>query len=56
MVYTVRLSDDTVGAIDSDTIGGQDASAFIGETVTVHLHDENGNEIERDGILDEVLQ
>jgi hypothetical protein len=55
MKYTVRLDNDTVGTIDSDTLNGQSAENFIGETVTVHLYDENGNAIERDGKLVEVL-
>lgn len=54
--YTVRLGDDTIGTIDSDTIDGQSAEAFMGETVSVHLHDENGNNIEAQGRLVEVLE
>ena len=53
--YTVLLEDDTVGDINSDTLDGQSAVAFIGEIVNVHLCDENGNEIERQGRLIEVL-
>lgn len=56
MRYTVRLSDDTVGTIDSDTIDGQHADAFMGEVVNVHLVDENGNPIEVEGRLAEVLE
>jgi hypothetical protein len=56
MRYTVRLSDDTVGTIDSDTLDGQSAEDFIGEIVNVHLHDENGNSIEVEGRLVEVLE
>jgi len=53
--YTVLLADDTVGTIYSDTLDGQAAEDFIGEIVNVHLHDENGNPIEREGRLVEVL-
>lgn len=53
--YTVRLADDTVGTIDSDTIQEQPISAFMGEIVNVHLSDENGNPIEAQGELVEVL-
>ena len=55
MKYTVRLDDGTVGTIDSDTLDGQSARDFIGERMTVRLYDENGNLIERDGLLVEVL-
>jgi hypothetical protein len=54
--YTVLLEDETVGTISSDTFDGQHAADFIGEVVNVHLHDENGNPIEREGRLVEVLQ
>lgn len=53
--YTVRLKDGTVGTIDSDTLDGQSAEDFIGEIMNVHLHDENGNPIEEEGIIVEVL-
>ena len=53
--YTVRLADNTVGTIDSDTLNGQSAEAFIGEIVNVHLRDENGEHIEVEGTLEEVL-
>ena len=55
-IYTVRLADDTVGTIDDSTIDGQDAAAFLGETVNVHSHDENGNPVEIQGKLIEVLE
>lgn len=51
MKYTVELRDGTVGTIDSDTLNGQDIADFIGEIVTVHLHDENGMPIEARGEL-----
>jgi hypothetical protein len=53
--YTVLLKDGTVGTIDDDTLDGQSPEAFIGEVVNVHLHDENGNNIEAEGRLVEVL-
>ncbi|OXS14892.1 hypothetical protein CGX12_11775 [Zobellella denitrificans] len=56
MIYTVLLADDTVGTIHSDTLDGQHASDFIGEVVNVHLHDENGNSIQKQGRLVEVLE
>jgi hypothetical protein len=55
MYYHVLLEDHTTGYINSDTIDGQHAEDFIGERVTVHLHDENGMPIEKTGILIEVL-
>jgi len=56
MKYTVLLKDGTVGAINSDTLGEQHANDFIGELVNVHLNDENGNPIEVQGVLVEVLE
>lgn len=56
MIYTVLLEDGTVGTIDSKTIYGQSAVAFMGEAVTVYLHDENGNPIERRGKMVDVLE
>ena len=53
MKFTVLLKDGTVGTINSDT---QHANDFIGEVVTVHLSDENGNPIEVQGELVEVLE
>ena len=54
--FTVLLNDGTVGTITDDCLSGQHANAFIGEMVNVHLHDENGNNIEAEGILEEVLE
>jgi hypothetical protein len=54
--FTVRLANDTVGTICADTLDGQHASAFIGEIMNVHLHDENGNPIEVEGELVEILE
>ncbi len=56
MKYTVLLADGTTGTINSDTIDGQSAEEFIGEIMNVHLTDENGNPIEREGRLVEVLE
>jgi hypothetical protein len=53
--FTVLLQNDTIGTIDSDTIDGQHADAFVGEVVKVHLHDENGMPITVEGRLVEVL-
>lgn len=55
--YTVRLTDDTVGKIDSDdrALAGRHADDCIGEIVIVHLSDENGMPIEVRGELAEVL-
>jgi hypothetical protein len=53
-IYTVALEDGTVGTVDSDTI---DASAheFIGQVLNVHLRDENGEPIEVEGVVSEIL-
>ena len=56
MKYTVRLEDETIGTVDSSTIDGQHADAFIGEIMTIQLHDENGNNIEVEGVMVEVLE
>ena len=55
MEHTVRLEDDTIGTVDTDSLDGQHPSNFVGEVVNVHLHDENGNPIEVSGKLAEVL-
>lgn len=55
-IYTVLLRDGTVGTIDSDTIEGRHASDFMDKSVLVQLNDENGNSIEVDGILVEILE
>lgn len=55
-IFTVRLIDDTVGTINDNTLDGQSAECFIGELVNVHLNDENGNPIEVEGILVEILE
>lgn len=54
--YTVLLSNGTVGSINDETLNGQSAEDFIGEVVRVKLHDENGNPIEDEGELIEVLE
>ena len=56
MRYTVRLGDDTVGTINSNTLDGQSAECFVGEIVRVKNYDENGNQIESEGKLVEVLE
>jgi hypothetical protein len=48
---TVRLDNGTVG-----TINAQHSTAILGEIVNVHLHDENGNPLEREGRLVEILE
>lgn len=53
--HTVVLENGTVGTIAADTIDYQDIDGFIGEIMTVKLHDENGNLIEQSGRLVEVL-
>lgn len=57
-IYTVLLEDGTVGKIKSDAacLNGMPADALIGEVVTVDLHDENGNSIEVEGRLEDVLE
>ena len=54
--YIVRLTNDTVGTICSDTLNGLDPDLFIGERVTVRLQDENGNPIQVEGTLADVLE
>jgi len=54
--YTVRLEDGTIGTISDGTLDGQSAEVFVGEEITVHLFDENGNAIEQRGVLSEVLE
>ena len=56
MKFTVLLKDGTVGTINSDTLGERRPEEFIGEVVNVHLCDENGNPIEVQGELVEVLE
>lgn len=56
MIYTVALEDGAVGKINGNTLSGQSAEALIGEIVNVHLNDENGNPIEVEGCLVEVLE
>lgn len=55
MYYHVLLKDHTTGYINSDTIDGQHAEDFIGERVNVHLLSENGEHIQHEGILIDVL-
>ena len=44
---TILLQDGTVGTTDYD--------CEIGDTITVSLHDENGNNIEVTGIVEEII-
>ena len=53
---TVRLQDDTIGNITPDSIDGYTEETIIGEVLNVHLHDENGNPIEKEGKIVEVLE
>ena len=54
-IYKVILNDDTTGTIDSDTLEGQSAELFIGEVMRAKSQDENGNFIEVEGVLTDVL-
>ena len=56
MKFTVLIKGNTVGTIDGDTLDGQHADSFIGEVVKIHLHDENGNPLEKEGELLEILE
>jgi len=47
--YKVRLADDTVGEYECMN------DKFIGKKITVKLHDENGNPIEKTGKAEEIL-
>jgi len=53
--YTVLLDGETTGTIDDDTLDGQRAHAFLGEQMRAKSVDENGNPIEVEGILTDVL-
>lgn len=50
--FLVRLSDDTCGKYYSDE---ESIDNLIGEDINVELDDENGNKIEKTGILEEIL-
>lgn len=56
MKYIVRLQDDSVGCIESSSLGEQQLPDLIGETVTYRLHDENGVPFEKEGVLVEILE
>ena len=51
MRYTVRLADDTVGTMESQSI-----ESLMGKEVEVKLQDENGMPLEVEGILAEILE
>jgi len=53
--FNVVINDDTTGTIDDSTLDGQSPEDFMGEMVTIHAHDENGNPVEHYGRLTEVL-
>lgn len=55
MKITVRLKDNTIGTVDKHIFNEQFLEDFIGQKIKVNLHDENGNPIEKCGILAEVL-
>ncbi len=48
-IYTVMLKDGTVGTVESPYLEE-------GDVVVVSLHDENGNPIQRKGVVKEVLE
>lgn len=52
---TVVLADGTVGKLDLDSLGGRPAEDWIGETVRVELHDENGMPVSVEGELVDVI-
>jgi len=54
--WTVLLDNETTGTISQDTINGKEITDFIGERMRAQSHDENGNAIEVEGILTEVLE
>ena len=51
MKYTVRLADDTVG-----TIASQSFESLMGKEVEVKMQDENGMPLKVEGILVEILE
>jgi len=53
--YIVVINDGTLGSIDSDTLDGNHPSDFMGEYMTIHSRDENGNPIEHYGRLTEIV-
>ena len=42
--------------LTSGTVGTTSTKAAVGDTVTVNLHDENGNDITETGTVEEVLE
>jgi len=54
MNRAVLINNDTTGTIDESTVDFR-LEDFIGEKVTYHYHDENGNECESVGVLTEIL-
>jgi hypothetical protein len=56
IIYTALLDCGTVGTVAEDTIDGYHLSELMGETVNVHLHDENGYPVEVSGKLIDILE
>jgi len=53
--FNVVINGDITGTIDDSTLDGQSPEDFMGEMMTIHAHDENGNPVEHYGRLTEVL-
>lgn len=53
-IFMVTVNGDTGGTIDTDTLDGQHPDSFMGERVTIHAHDENGNPVDHTGLLTSV--
>ena len=53
--YTVLLENGTTGTVSTDTLNGQHPETYMGEIINVHSYDENGQAIEQQGKLIEVL-
>lgn len=54
--HTVQLEDGTVGTVSRDTIDHQPIYDLIGEVVNVRLHDEQGNPVEKQGVMTSVIE
>ncbi|MCK5600646.1 hypothetical protein KAR91_02185 [Candidatus Pacearchaeota archaeon] len=52
---SVLLESGTVGIIAMDSIDFDENNIDVGEIYNVHLHDENGNPIEEEGKVTEIL-
>ena len=51
----VVLEDDTCGFIDSDSVDYDCYESMVGDKLNIHLSDENGNPIEKIGVIKEIL-